>query len=57
MIPHPTYLEGINTITGILSAIPIGAVVGAPARLVVRGKQRIGVLLTVSVGVDWLELR
>ena len=39
------------TITGILSAILIGVVIGVLARLVVPGKQRIGVLLTIGVGI------
>ena len=39
------------TITGILSAILIGVVIGVLASLVVPGKQRIGVLLTIGVGI------
>ncbi|BBZ34008.1 GlsB/YeaQ/YmgE family stress response membrane protein [Mycolicibacterium confluentis] len=39
------------TITGIISAILIGALVGVLARLVLPGKQSIGVLLTVIVGI------
>lgn len=39
------------TITGIISAILIGVVVGVLGRLVVPGKQRIGMLLTVLVGI------
>ncbi len=39
------------TITGIISAILIGALVGVLARLVLPGKQSIGVLLTVVVGI------
>ncbi|OBF13304.1 GlsB/YeaQ/YmgE family stress response membrane protein [Mycobacterium sp. ACS4331] len=39
------------TITGIISAILIGALVGVLARLVLPGKQPIGVLLTVIVGI------
>ncbi len=39
------------TITGILSAILIGAVVGVLARLLLPGKQPIGMLLTVLVGI------
>ena len=39
------------TITGIISAILIGVVVGVLGRLVVPGKQRIGMLLTILVGV------
>ena len=39
------------TITGIISAIIVGAVIGALGRLVVRGPQRISILLTVVVGI------
>jgi uncharacterized membrane protein YeaQ/YmgE (transglycosylase-associated protein family) len=39
------------TITGIISAILIGIVVGALARLVLPGRQPIGVLLTIGVGI------
>jgi uncharacterized membrane protein YeaQ/YmgE (transglycosylase-associated protein family) len=39
------------TITGIISAILIGIVVGALGRLVVPGKQKIGILLTILVGI------
>lgn len=39
------------TITGIISALLIGIVVGILARLVVPGKQRIGMLVTIVVGV------
>jgi uncharacterized membrane protein YeaQ/YmgE (transglycosylase-associated protein family) len=39
------------TITGILSAILIGVVVGVLGRLLMPGKQRIGILLTVLVGI------
>jgi uncharacterized membrane protein YeaQ/YmgE (transglycosylase-associated protein family) len=39
------------TITGIISAILIGVVIGVLARLVVPGKQRLGVLLTIGVGI------
>ena len=39
------------TITGIISAILIGVVIGVLGRLVVPGKQRIGMLLTILVGV------
>ncbi|AZS89153.1 GlsB/YeaQ/YmgE family stress response membrane protein [Streptomyces griseoviridis] len=38
-------------ITGILSAVVIGIVVGVLGRLVVPGRQRIGVLLTIVVGI------
>lgn len=39
------------TITGIISAILIGIVVGVLGRLVVPGKQPIGMLLTILVGI------
>jgi uncharacterized membrane protein YeaQ/YmgE (transglycosylase-associated protein family) len=39
------------TITGIISAILIGIVVGILGRLVVPGKQRIGLLITIAVGI------
>lgn len=38
-------------ITGIISAIVIGIVVGVLGRLVVPGRQHIGVLLTIVVGI------
>ncbi|MCB0948932.1 MAG: GlsB/YeaQ/YmgE family stress response membrane protein [Mycobacterium sp.] len=39
------------TITGIITAILIGTVVGILGRLVVPGKQSIGVLVTIGVGI------
>ncbi|MBU8810327.1 GlsB/YeaQ/YmgE family stress response membrane protein [Mycolicibacterium goodii] len=39
------------TITGIISAILIGIVVGVIGRLVVPGKQPIGFLVTILVGI------
>ncbi|BCM72399.1 MULTISPECIES: GlsB/YeaQ/YmgE family stress response membrane protein [Streptomyces] len=38
-------------ISGILSAIVIGIVIGVLGRLVVPGRQRIGVLWTIAVGI------
>ncbi|WP_328876439.1 GlsB/YeaQ/YmgE family stress response membrane protein [Streptomyces sp. NBC_00287] len=38
-------------ISGIISAIVIGIVIGVLGRLVVPGRQRIGVLLTILVGI------
>ncbi|MEU6255715.1 GlsB/YeaQ/YmgE family stress response membrane protein [Streptomyces sp. NPDC047043] len=38
-------------ITGIISAIVIGIVIGVLGRLVVPGRQRIGILLTILVGI------
>ena len=39
------------TVTGIISAILIGAVIGILGRLVVPGKQRIPIWLTIVVGI------
>lgn len=39
------------TITGIITAIIVGAIIGALARLVLPGKQNISVLLTILVGI------
>ena len=39
------------TITGIISAILIGIVVGILGRLALPGKQKIGILLTILVGI------
>lgn len=39
------------TITGIISAILIGIVVGIIGRLVVPGRQSIGILVTILVGI------
>lgn len=39
------------TVTGILTAIIIGAVIGVLGRLLLPGKQPIGVLLTIVVGI------
>ncbi len=39
------------TITGVITAILIGAVVGVLGRLLVPGKQPIGMLLTIIVGI------
>jgi uncharacterized membrane protein YeaQ/YmgE (transglycosylase-associated protein family) len=38
-------------ISGIISAIVIGIVIGVVGRLVVPGRQRIGVLWTILVGI------
>ncbi|TQK42637.1 hypothetical protein FBY35_4065 [Streptomyces sp. SLBN-118] len=38
-------------ISGIISAIVIGTVIGVLGRLVVPGRQRIGVLWTIAVGI------
>lgn len=39
------------TIGGIISAIIIGAVIGALGRFVIPGRQNIGILLTIVVGI------
>lgn len=39
------------TVTGIISAILIGIVIGALARLILPGKQPIGILVTILVGI------
>ncbi|MFF0560853.1 GlsB/YeaQ/YmgE family stress response membrane protein [Streptomyces sp. NPDC004266] len=38
-------------ISGIVSALVVGVVVGALGRLVLPGRQRIGVLWTIAVGI------
>ena len=38
-------------ISGIISAIIIGIIIGVLGRLVVPGRQRIGILLTIVVGI------
>ncbi|MFE6968726.1 GlsB/YeaQ/YmgE family stress response membrane protein [Isoptericola sp. NPDC057653] len=38
-------------ISGIISAIVIGAIIGALGRLVVRGRQNISILVTILVGI------
>jgi uncharacterized membrane protein YeaQ/YmgE (transglycosylase-associated protein family) len=43
--------EDIVEIGGIISAIVVGAIIGALGRLVVPGRQRVGILLTVLVGI------
>ena len=39
------------TITGIIGAIVIGAIIGALARLILPGKQNIPIWLTIVVGI------
>jgi uncharacterized membrane protein YeaQ/YmgE (transglycosylase-associated protein family) len=39
------------TVTGIISALIVGLVIGALGRLVVPGRQNIGILVTMVVGV------
>jgi len=38
-------------IGGIISAIVVGAIIGALGRLVVRGKQNISILITIVIGI------
>jgi uncharacterized membrane protein YeaQ/YmgE (transglycosylase-associated protein family) len=38
-------------ITGVISAIVVGLVIGLLARLVLPGRQRIGLLWTIAVGI------
>lgn len=38
-------------ISGIITAIIVGAVIGALGRLVVPGKQKMGCLLTIAIGI------
>jgi uncharacterized membrane protein YeaQ/YmgE (transglycosylase-associated protein family) len=38
-------------ISGIFSAIIVGAIIGGLGRLVVRGKQHISVLMTIVIGI------
>lgn len=39
------------TVTGIISAIIVGAIIGALGRLVVRGKQNISIIATILIGI------
>jgi uncharacterized membrane protein YeaQ/YmgE (transglycosylase-associated protein family) len=39
------------TVTGIITAIIVGAVIGLLGRLLLPGKQNIGMLLTIVVGI------
>ena len=39
------------TVTGIITAIVVGALIGALARLVLPGRQNISILLTIVVGI------
>jgi uncharacterized membrane protein YeaQ/YmgE (transglycosylase-associated protein family) len=39
------------TVTSIIMAIVIGAIIGALARLVLPGRQNIGILLTIIIGI------
>ncbi|HKT02731.1 MAG TPA: GlsB/YeaQ/YmgE family stress response membrane protein [Rugosimonospora sp.] len=39
------------TVTGIISAIIVGLIIGALGRLVIPGRQNISILLTIVVGI------
>lgn len=39
------------TITGIITAIVIGAIIGGLGRLVLPGRQPIGILFTIGIGI------
>ena len=39
------------TITGIISALVVGIVIAAAARLILPGRQNIGVLWTIAIGI------
>lgn len=39
------------TVSGLFSALLVGLVIGALARLVLPGKQAIGIILTIVVGI------
>jgi uncharacterized membrane protein YeaQ/YmgE (transglycosylase-associated protein family) len=43
--------EAVVDINGLIAAVVVGAIIGALGRLVVPGKQRIGCLLTVGIGI------
>ncbi len=38
-------------VTGIISAIVVGAIIGALGRLFVRGKQNISIIATILIGI------
>lgn len=39
------------TITGVISALAVGIVIGALARLILPGRQAIGILWTIGIGI------
>jgi uncharacterized membrane protein YeaQ/YmgE (transglycosylase-associated protein family) len=47
----PTHEEDEMTVTGIISAIIVGLIIGALGRLVVPGPQSIPIWLTIVVGI------
>jgi uncharacterized membrane protein YeaQ/YmgE (transglycosylase-associated protein family) len=48
---HARFEENTMTAAGIISAIVIGAIIGALGRLLVRGKQHISIVLTIVIGI------
>jgi uncharacterized membrane protein YeaQ/YmgE (transglycosylase-associated protein family) len=48
---HPSGEETSVTASGIISAIIIGAIIGALGRLVVPGRQAIPIWLTIVIGI------
>jgi uncharacterized membrane protein YeaQ/YmgE (transglycosylase-associated protein family) len=38
-------------VTGLIAAVIVGAVIGALGRLVIPGRQNIGILLTIVIGI------
>jgi len=52
MVQHPeSGKAGAMEISGIISALIIGAIIGALGRLVVPGKQNIPIWLTILIGI------
>src|SRR4051812_13769353 len=47
----PPVKEGTVTVTGIITALIVGLIIGALGRLVVPGKQNIPIWLTMLIGV------
>ncbi|WP_407653711.1 GlsB/YeaQ/YmgE family stress response membrane protein [Actinoplanes oblitus] len=48
----PTYLKELDVhVSGIITAIVIGLIIGALGRLVVPGKQHIPIWLTIVIGI------
>ncbi|GAA4626061.1 MULTISPECIES: GlsB/YeaQ/YmgE family stress response membrane protein [Cellulomonas] len=39
------------TVSGIISAIIVGAIIGALGRLLVKGKQKISIIVTILLGI------
>jgi uncharacterized membrane protein YeaQ/YmgE (transglycosylase-associated protein family) len=49
--PQWRYEESVVEVTGIITAIVVGLIIGALGRLVVPGKQNIPIWLTLLIGV------